>query len=86
MTITLHNITTLLQKHSNVFKSELGTIQGTTVDLPVLPDAKRKCLKARTVPYILRETIETELDRLLAQGVIQPVKFAKWAAPIVPVV
>ena len=77
---------TLLQKHSNVFKSELGTIQGTTVDLPVLPDAKPKFLKARTVPYILREKIETELDRLLAQGVIQPVKFAKWAAPIVPVV
>ena len=53
---------------------------------PVSPDAKPKFLKARTVPYILKEKIETELDRLLSQGVIEPVKFAKWAAPIVPIV
>ena len=77
---------TLLQKCSNVFKTELGIIRGSTVDLPVSPDAKPKFLKARTVPYILKEKIETELDRLLSQGVIEPVKFAKWAAPIVPVV
>ena len=77
---------TLLQKYSNVFKTELGIIRGSTIDLPVSPDAKPKFLKARTVPYILKEKIETELDRLLSQGVIEPVKFAKWAAPIVPVV
>ena len=29
--------------------------------------------------------METELDRLLAKGIIEPVKFADWAAPIVQV-
>ena len=33
---------TLLQKYSNVFKTELGIIRGSTVDLPVSPDAKPK--------------------------------------------
>ena len=29
--------------------------------------------------------VEKELDRLLAQGIIEPVQFVDWAAPIVPV-
>ena len=37
------------------------------------------------VPYAMREKVETELDRLLAKGIVEPVKFADWAAPIVPV-
>ena len=28
---------------------------------------------------------EKELDRLVAEGIIQPVQFTDWAAPIVPV-
>ena len=43
-------------------------------------------LKSRIILNILKEKIETELDCLLSQGVIEPVKFAKWAAPIVLVV
>ena len=38
------------------------------------------------MPFVLREKIEQELDRLTSEGIIQPVKTAKWAAPIVPVV
>ena len=29
--------------------------------------------------------MEKELDRLCAEGIIEPVSFAEWAAPIVPV-
>ena len=43
-------------------------------------------LKSRIILNILKEKIETELDCLLSQGAIEPVKFAKWAAPIVLVV
>ena len=32
-----------------------------------------------------RKTIEKELDRLVEQGVIEPVCSSEWAAPIVPV-
>uniref|UniRef100_A0AAV2K5K2 Gypsy retrotransposon integrase-like protein 1 n=1 Tax=Knipowitschia caucasica TaxID=637954 RepID=A0AAV2K5K2_KNICA len=33
----------------------------------------------------MRKKVETELERLTKQGVIEPVKFSEWAAPIVPV-
>ncbi len=45
-----------------------------------------KFFKARNVPYIMRAKVEMELVRLQAQGIITPVQFAEWAAPIVPVV
>ena len=33
----------------------------------------------------MREKVEQELDRLQQQGVLTPVAFSDWAAPIVPV-
>ena len=33
----------------------------------------------------LREKVEQELDRLTKEGIIEPIQFADWAAPIVPV-
>ena len=38
------------------------------------------------MPYILRERVEKELDRLLSEGIIEPVQFSDWAAPTVPIV
>ena len=49
-------------------------------------DASPKYYKARPVPYALREKIEKELERLQEEGTIEPVQFADWAAPIVPIV
>ena len=40
---------------------------------------------ARPVPYTIKEKIEDELQRLQDDGIIEPVTFFKWAAPIVPV-
>ena len=42
--------------------------------------------KPRPLPFILKSKVEDELKRLKADGVISPVTFSKWAAPIVPVV
>ena len=33
----------------------------------------------------MRAKVEQELDRLHQQGIIEPVQFSDWAAPIVPV-
>ena len=41
--------------------------------------------KARPVPYIMKEKIEDELQRLQDDDIIESVAFSKWAAPIVPV-
>ena len=39
-----------------------------------------------TVPYALKGKCEQEFDRLEHAGIIEPVQFTDWAAPIVPVV
>ena len=42
--------------------------------------------KPRTVPYALKEKVYLELDRLEHADMINPVQFADWAAPIIPVI
>ena len=37
------------------------------------------------MPYALREKVEDKLDQLQAEGIIEPVQFSNWAAPIDPV-
>lgn len=50
------------------------------------PQAQPRFYKFRSVPYVLKNKTEAELRRLETSGVIQPVPFADWAAPIVPIV
>ena len=76
----------VLDRHSDIFKEELGHIKGAPVTLHTDPSQQPRFFKARPVPYALRTKIETELSRLQGQGVIEPVSFSEWAAPIVPVV
>ena len=49
------------------------------------PSAQPRFCKARTVPYALRSKVDQELECLESAGVTEPVQFADWAAPIVPV-
>ena len=48
------------------------------------PSSLTHFYKARTVPFALRDKVETNLDRLLKLDIIEPVRFSIWAAPIVP--
>lgn len=75
----------VLQRYSEVFRDELGTLKGMTVKLHIDPNAKPRFYKPRVVPYAMKQKVEEELERLQALGVIEPVQFSKWAAPIVPV-
>ena len=47
--------------------------------------AVRRFCKPRTVPFTVKPKVEKELTRLEEAGVIEPVQFSSWAAPIVPV-
>ena len=74
----------LIDKYPTVFSEELGCLKGAKVKLNVNPDAQPKFYKARSVPLIHKEKLEQELDELQKKGVISPVQFSPWAAPIVP--
>ena len=75
----------VLEQHEEVFRPELGTLKGYEAKIHVDPDARPRYCKARNVLYALKEKVEQELDRLTKEGIIEPVQFSDWAAPIVPV-
>ena len=75
----------ILDQHNALFKDELGTVKDTTAKFNIDPQIKPKFFKARPVPYALRPKVEAQLDKLEAAGIIRPVQFSQWAAPIVPV-
>ena len=75
----------ILSDYKIVFSDELGTLKDFQAEIPVDPQVKPIYIRARPVPYSLKEKIEHELDRLVNLGIYQPVASSKWAAPIVPV-
>ena len=74
-----------LNKYSDVFREELGELKDTQVKIDITVPAQPRFYKHRNIAYALRERVESELERLEKQGVIEPVKYSEWAAPIVPV-
>jgi len=75
----------VLARHQAVFKEGLGKLKGYEAKIHVDPEATPRFCKARPVPYSLRGKVEEELERLEKEGIIEPVQFAEWAAPVVPV-
>ena len=76
----------VLEEHKDVFSKELGKLTGIQAKIYVDPKATPKFMKARPVPYAVKAKVELELDRLQSEGILSPVEFSEWAAPIVPVV
>ncbi|XP_021370583.1 uncharacterized protein K02A2.6-like isoform X2 [Mizuhopecten yessoensis] len=81
-----HELQTVLDKHKAVFAGGLGKVKNFKAKIYVDQNEKPRYFKARPVPYALREKIETELDRLVQEGTIEPVEMSEWATPIVPIV
>lgn len=75
----------VLIKNEEVFKEELGMLKGMKATIRVSAEARPKFYRPRSVPYAMRAKVDEELDRLLKEGIISPVKYSEWAAPIVPV-
>eukprot|EP00117_Sycon_ciliatum_P016071 scpid88301/ scgid15660/ Uncharacterized protein K02A2.6 len=64
--------------------STVGKLKSTQVRLRVRENHP-VCMKARTIPFAIREKYERTLDDLESSGIIQKVNFSKWASPTVPV-
>ena len=80
-----HSVDQLLEKHSELFHTDLGTLQGHKVSFHVDLIAKSIFCKAISLPYAYRVKVEEELERLVKTGILKPVEFTDWASPIVAV-
>ncbi|XP_003366744.1 conserved hypothetical protein, partial [Trichinella spiralis] len=56
-------ISEVLRKYRSVFTEELGMYVGKPVSLDLDPNVTPICMKARKVPFALREKIDAELDK-----------------------
>ncbi|XP_060094731.1 uncharacterized protein K02A2.6-like, partial [Heteronotia binoei] len=82
-TLTPRGFGEICQEFPDVFDGSLGSYKGPAISLPLDPTVRPIRLKARRVPFALKPKIEAELDRLTAQGVLEPVDYATWETPIV---
>jgi hypothetical protein len=80
-----HGMQRVLEATKEVFQDELGTLHAMEAKIYVDEKATPRYFKARPVPYALKKGVEDELERLEKEGIISPVEFSEWAAPIVPV-
>ena len=83
---TSNSLTDILDRYSALFSDELGIVNGVQAKIFIDSDATPRFFRARTVPFALRGKVEEELKRLENQEIIEPVRFADWAAPVVPIV
>ena len=74
----------LTQKYSTVFKDELGKVRGLAARIHVKDNTTPHFFKPRTVHFAIKENVEQELQSPQDEGIISPVHFSEWAAPIVP--
>ena len=75
----------LLDKYSPVFSEDLGTFNGPPVTLKLKANAQPRFLKARNVPFALKNKVDQQLQREIDQGILLPVECSEFASPIVPV-
>ena len=72
-------------KYSVVFSPTLGCCKDVRVHLNLMPDCAPVFRPKRTVPFHAEQKVHAELERLEQSGIITPVPFSKFAAPIVVV-
>ena len=75
----------VVDKFSEVFQEELGCARDAEVSIPVDESAPPIFFKPRTVPLAYKSQVDAELDRQIKAGLLEPVKWNSWAAPIVTV-
>ncbi|XP_063370250.1 uncharacterized protein K02A2.6-like [Cydia amplana] len=86
---TKHNnaVQNILQDFKSLFDGKLGTIKGHSAKIHIPNDVTPKTFRPRPVPLALREQVNSELQRLVQEEVIEPVDTMstpiEWASPIV---
>lgn len=74
---------TLTTEFAEVFDDTLGKYTGSPISLNIDPQVAPIWLKPRRVPFAFCPKVDQELDKLVAQGVLEPTDHSPWETPIV---
>ena len=75
----------LIKKYEELFQPGVGTLKGYKAKLSLKQGSVPKFFKPRCVPHAMKTSIEKELDRLEAEGVLERISWNEYALPIVAV-
>uniref|UniRef100_A0A3Q2PSJ4 CCHC-type domain-containing protein n=1 Tax=Fundulus heteroclitus TaxID=8078 RepID=A0A3Q2PSJ4_FUNHE len=64
----------IVERHAEVFKEGLGQLKGVTAKINVDREAQPRLCKPRPVPYAIKPLVESELQKLLDDKIIEPVQ------------
>ena len=76
----------LMKEFADVFDdTELKAMKGPPMNIELQPDAKaHRVYAARPIPFAYRDQVKTQLDNMVAEGIIEPVSEpSEWCHPIV---
>lgn len=65
-----------------LFESKIDKYKGPPVHIDCKEDATPVFLRPRTVPFPLRDEVNKELNRMIEDGILTPVKHSRWATPL----
>ncbi|XP_062712744.1 uncharacterized protein LOC134289928 [Aedes albopictus] len=75
----------LISRYNSVCDGAMGKVKGLTAKLRLKPDAQPVYLKARPVPFSIKQAVEQEIEQMIRDGVLVKVNHSSWATPVVPV-
>lgn len=68
------SIKAILERFGSVFDTNLNEYKGPLVKLELKDSVSPKFLRARPVPFALKERVEEEINRLTRQGITEPIQ------------
>lgn len=85
LNVTCDPVKMIKDRFSEVFTPGWGDFKGECITLKLKSDSKPKFLSVRQVPLALKDKVKDEINRLLLNKRIEPIKFSQWGTPVVPV-
>lgn len=83
--ITNVNLDKLVKKYHELFDSKLGCYKYGKAKFEVGENTIPIFVKPRRVPLAFQDDVNSELDRLVREGVLVPIENSDWGTPIVPI-
>ena len=75
----------LCDEFPNLWKPELGCLQGVEIEVQFKENAPKIFKKARPVPYAMESDLEDAYLKGIERGIWEPTKFNEFGTPVVPI-